>query len=212
MKKIQKPNNFGNLVTLERNEDILILENLTNTIINSYYINSYQGDDKVINKFIKHVESKFRSSDQYLSYVSYIKNEFSLYRCSILGNITTEYASIELHHYPLTLYEITETLIIHAFKNKIKINSFILINMLLDLHYKNLIGLVPLSETVHELVHSKNDNNIVIPVESIFGNIQKFIEIYKNDMSNETIERYNKRIEKSNTEGNYDLIKKNKGL
>ena len=208
MKKIEKPNEFGNLVSFKRDDDIFIMEDMTNTIINSYYINAFQGDEKVITKFIKHVESKFRSSDQYSAYLGYLKSEYNLKKCAILGNIDDDNATIELHHYPLYLYEICEILLIDSFKKQEQINSFILINKLLNLHYKNLVGLVPLSKTIHELVHSSNENGIIIPIESVFGNTNEFIKLYKESIPDITISKYNERLKLSNTETDYDLLKK----
>ena len=211
MKKIEKPNEFGNLVSFKRNDDIFIMEDMTNTIINSYYINAFQGDEKIITKFIKHVESKFRSSDQYSAYLGYLKSEYNLKKCAILGNIDDDNATIELHHYPLYLYEICEILLIDAFKKQEQINSFILINKLLNLHYKNLVGLVPLSKTIHELVHS---GQIFIPLNKnyVFGNYDKFLEKYKYAISTELIDKinnaklYTKDLEEDNSINNLDII------
>jgi len=193
MKKIKKPESFGNILSINKDDQLLLIENFNKVIINSYYINSFQSDTKKLHKFIKHVESKFRASEQYKNYLGFIKYEFDLTNCSILGNIDDDDASIELHHYPFTLYDITEICLNYHFKNNINLNSFKLIEYLLELHYQNLIGLVPLSETVHELVHNK-DSGIFIAKESIFGNVNKFVEIYKDYIPTDTLESYNKKL------------------
>ena len=93
-------------------------------------------------------------------------------------------------------------------KGKEQLHFFILINKLLNLHYKNLVGLVPLSKTIHELVHSSNENGIIIPIESVFGNTNEFIKLYKESIPDITISKYNERLKLSNTETDYDLLKK----
>ena len=71
------------------------------------------------------------------------------------------------------------------------------------LHYNNMVGLIPLSETIHELVHN---GVIFIPTTHVFGNYKLFVEAYKpfftieqNDMLNE--------IERASKEFDYDKYK-----
>ena len=45
----------------------------------------------------------------------------------------------------------------------------------MDLHYKNIIGLVPLTKTNHELAH---DGKIFLSTKQIFGNWEEFYNQY----------------------------------
>ena len=53
------------------------------------------------------------------------------------------------------------------------------------LHYKLLIGLIPLSKTVHQLVH---DGKLFIPVENVMGRYRTFVDIYKPFCETEQLE------------------------
>ena len=53
----------------------------------------------------------------------------------------------------------------------------------MGLHYKNQVGLVPLSITVHQLVH---DGKIFIPLQNVYGNYLDFIEEYGAYISDNT--------------------------
>ena len=44
------------------------------------------------------------------------------------------------------------------------------------IHYSLLVGLIPVSETVHELLHA---NYLFVPMDKVFGNIEKFIGMYE---------------------------------
>ena len=44
------------------------------------------------------------------------------------------------------------------------------------IHYNGMVGLIPLSETVHELVHN---NYLFIPTTHVYGEYKKFVEMYE---------------------------------
>ena len=46
----------------------------------------------------------------------------------------------------------------------------------MELHYKLIIGLIPLSETVHELVHN---GFLFIPTTNVYGAYKDFVERYR---------------------------------
>lgn len=164
---------------------------------NYQIISFFQGcilDNKEHKKFIYAVEKIVRTSNEYKKYLSFLKEENRLNRCSLLGNIDNEMASIELHHYPFTLYQIVELEVERMLKNKIKINTFNVANNVLKLHFKNLIGLVPLSITIHEAVHN---GEIFIDLKQCYGKISEFVEIYKEYISNEDFDKLKKIYEYS---------------
>ena len=53
-------------------------------------------------------------------------------------------------------------------------------------HFKNHVGLVPLSKTLHDMAHNKA---IIIPISSVNGNYKKFIEKYKESIPEEMLTR-----------------------
>ena len=64
------------------------------------------------------------------------------------------------------------------------------------IHYFIMVGLIPLSTTVHELVHSQN---IFIPCQDVFGDYREFMDIYKNWMDPELIEKIESIEDRSKT-------------
>ena len=64
------------------------------------------------------------------------------------------------------------------------------------LHYNLLVGLVPLSETVHELVHNQY---LFVPTTSIFGFYRDFMDMYSDYISDEIKEKV-ARIEQATME------------
>ena len=67
-------------------------------------------------------------------------------------------------------------------------------------YYDNLIGLIPLSTTVHELVHS---GYIFIPTHKVFGDYRKFLNKYKIGVTKELLNKI-KLLEKISNEDNND--------
>ena len=77
-------------------------------------------------------------------------------KCSFyenVSNIDSNDIKIEIHHEPISLYDIC--IIVYNKRNFFHENLSELLKEVMLLHYKLLIGLIPLAETVHELVHNK---------------------------------------------------------
>lgn len=191
MEKIKKPNEVNNIISLKRDDNIVLVDkNNRGNVLESYYFNDFMNS-KRIKKFIKSCESKIRKSDEYKYYLAYLNNEQNLDRCSVLGNIQNGEATLEFHHYPFTLYDICEIVINKHIIKKDKFTSFSIVDEVLQLHFKNVIGLVKLSKTIHELVHT---GQLFIKLESIFGDVNSFIDMYYDWIPIEIIEKYNELI------------------
>jgi hypothetical protein len=137
-------------------------------------------DQKVLTKFIKGVEKLVRSSPEYKNYIAFLKNELDLTKCSFFRNIDIneiKKVGLEFHHYPFTLYDISYIVFNHILLNNnvrsMYISPFLIANEVTRLHYENLIGLVPLTKTIHELAHN---GSIFIPLNYVNGNYSKFYE------------------------------------
>ena len=182
-----KKNNIGNIEsslntqnpTLEDTEDDLVKSTF-------YFTDIY--DMQKITRFIKKCEAMIRGSEAYSSYIGNLRNDKQLHFCALKGNITDEDASIEFHHYPFTLYDIVYTVIMkHIMDNK-PFTSFSIVNEVLKLHSLNMVGLVPLSVTEHQLVH---DGVRSLSIKSVFGDVNKFVARYNQYMDDNIIEKYN---------------------
>ncbi|QXN70164.1 hypothetical protein INTERNEXUS_123 [Bacillus phage vB_BspM_Internexus] len=132
-------------------------------------------------KFIKRIEKIIRRSFEYKTYIGFLKNELDLTKCTFLPMVDTKEikkVGLEFHHYPFTLFDIVSIVLDeHILVNGEKrINPFDIAEEVMELHYQNYIGLVPLTKTVHELVHS---GKIYVNLNYVFGNYTKFINKYE---------------------------------
>ena len=115
------------------------------------YIDILEVDDKLINKIIR----VLRNSMEYKEYILFLKQELNLNHCSFLTNLDYEEVDIHMHHGPLTIYEIIDIVFRKQLLESNKVSSFSVMEEVMRLHYENRIGLIPISSTVHELVHSR---------------------------------------------------------
>jgi len=146
--------------------------------------------------FVKAVESTVRTSKYYSRYISYIKNEVGLNFCQVLSNIKQEDedtpVEIEMHHGPiLTLFDYICILVDWSLYNNKKITTFNIANKMLEEHFENNVQIVMLSKTVHEEVH---ENNIFLHTKHAFGDLNAFLDRYKEGLSQEQIDKINKYI------------------
>lgn len=212
MIKIRKTevNNIINLESKANTENIEIT-NLDGFFTERYYFTDY-FDDAKLKKLIKGIEKAVRQSTEYSNYIGFLNGDLGLTNCAVLGNIAKEKGvTIEMHHYPFTLYDIVYLNVMKRILTQEKINTFLVAREVLQDHYDNLIGLVPLCDTVHDLVHA---GEIFVNLKSVYGNINGFIEKYEVAMSDDLIEKYNKIIEMSEKNTVYsetDILKKVEG-
>lgn len=125
--------------------------------------------DKHKVKNIKKIESVIRSSLEYREYIKYLITHMNMDKCHFLPKVKKENGkriTIEIHHEPFTLYDITQIVFEKWLNEEREINHFLIAEEVMKLHYKNQVGLIPLSATVHQLVH---DGKIFIPVQDVYG-------------------------------------------
>ena len=141
------------------------------------------SDPKIRDKFIKGIEKNVRTSRQYKRYIDYLKREKGLNHCAIFGNIESNKkggkTKIEMHHGPVfTLYDIASIVLEkHLMQNNPKINTFTIASEILDLHRRNLIQVVMLSQTVHKSMDNK-EKAPFISMDMTWGNLMGFVEEY----------------------------------
>lgn len=156
-------------------------------------------DDKDINHYFKDIEKEVRQSFEYREFIKYIRENMNMDKCAFINGVSNQESfdiKIEIHHYPFSLRDITEI----VYKKRAYYNESIDIEMVakevMELHYKLLIGLIPLSETVHELVHN---GRLFIPSDVVMGRYNIFVDYYKPFCAPEQLEVL-ERIEKYSEE------------
>lgn len=157
---------------------------------------SWQEDEKSYSKFIKAIEKIVRGSIEYRNYVKFLKEEVDMNQCAFFQNVdrTELRVGLEIHHAPLTLFDICSIVLNDMALTEDNITVFDVAEEVLQCHYQGLVGLIPLSETVHELVH---EGDVFIPVNKVYGNVRRFIEKYGDGLTENHIDLLNKAIDAS---------------
>lgn len=150
------------------NSNLLNVIKITEELpIESRYISI--GSDKEKTKLIKKIEMVVRSSPEYREYIKYLKEYVDLTACHFFNQVKNNgrrKISIEIHHEPFTLFDITNIVLTRWIENGMTLNTFLIAEEVMKLHFQNKVGLIPLSITVHELVH---DGKIFIPLQDVYG-------------------------------------------
>lgn len=161
-------------------------------------------NEKDLRKYFFTIEKEVRQSYEYREMIQYIKDNFDMNRCSFIkvsGNDEVD-VKIEVHHYPFTLYDIVTIVYRKRIFYQESLEVQLVAKEVTMLHYRLLVGLIPLSKTVHQLVH---DGKLFIPVQNVLGNYSEFIRIYKPFMDEEQLDTI-ERIERYSMEESSDLL------
>jgi len=153
------------------------------------------SDEKEYEHYIKDVESQVRRSFEYRQFIKYLRETMGLNKCAFLQNVSNEETfdiKIELHHYPFSLRDIADIVYRKRAYYKESLEVQMVAKEVMECHYKLIIGLISLSETVHELAHS---HRLFIPVDKVVGRYKLFVELYKPFIEPEMLETL-ERIEK----------------
>lgn len=163
----------------------VILDESPETIITIDHLPEYDIEDydlsnpKILHKFLTQVEYVCRKSRCYKKFIQFLKDQCDMNKCSFyknLNGISTSEIKIHMHHEPLTLYDIVNIIYNKRLQNHESLSEFQIAKEVMYNHYKMMIGLIPLSETVHELVHN---GFLFIPTNVVFGYYKHFIQEYE---------------------------------
>lgn len=145
-------------------------------------------DEKDFKKYIDDIKKLIRTSFEYRQLINCLKTEQGMNKCSFMDNV--EYVpggkvKIELHHEPFTLYDIIMAVFRKRQRNKEDTRIQCVAEEVMYLHYIGAVGLVPLSSTVHKLVHNQF---LFVPTNIVMGNYNAFRNWYYNDIDPETLD------------------------
>ena len=139
-------------------------------------IQDYASDDE--EGLIKDLENHIRGSFEYQEWVKYLREYMDMSKCSVFENINnmeTFAIKIHLHHSPITLMELCVTVLQ---KRKFYRESLLIeaiAKEVMYLHYILVVGIIPLCETVHELVHNQY---YFVPNTKVLGRYKEFEKMY----------------------------------
>lgn len=163
-------------------------------------------DKKELAKFVKRLKSMIRKSYEYRRLMEFLKRHAGLNMCGIHTNIKRDEGfSINIHHSPFTMEDIIYTVINKRYNSNESLKMCLIAEEIMMLHYLCLIGLYPLCETCHEYAHN-DDNDLFIPFDVMYGDVEKFFDIYKEMMTEELQNKFKNLIELNK---GYRLIENN---
>ena len=155
--------------------DVIKIKDLPPCTIPDYDLN----DEKEMVRYLRDIEKVVRTSFEYRQMINYLREYLDMNKCSFyqaVSNIDTTKIRIEIHHEPLSLYDIC--VIVYnkrlAFRESLEVEH--VAKEVMYLHYDMQVGLIPLAETVHELVHNQY---LFVPSNRVFGKYKKFVMDYK---------------------------------
>lgn len=128
-------------------------------------------------KFIKKIEALVRGSSEYKCYIGYLRNDLGMNRCSFMSGIdmSNDDITLEMHHAPLTLFQIVEIIIGHRLNRGQAVTSLSIADEVMNMHFENKVGMVPLTKSAHKLVHARS---LTIHPAMVHGNYLGFLRDY----------------------------------
>lgn len=177
-----------------------------------YYVNIENSKDR--KKFIDRVEKIVRSSMEYRDYIQYLKENVDMNRCIFFQNVMNNKGSgrgrisIEVHHEPFTLFDYVDVVINKYQEEGLPINDLTIADEVLELHYSNKVGLVPLSKTMHQMAHKSS--KIIIPLNMCYGEYSKFLDEYQDYISDDLYDKLERKMDMTNnlTEESFEALKR----
>ena len=153
----------------------------------------YLTSEKETVKFIKRIEMIVRGSQEYKDYITFLKEYVDMTKCAFFNNVNNESRKvrIEIHHEPITLFDIVRVILNKWIAEGIPLNDLLIADEVMGVHFYNHVGLIPLSKTVHELCHG---GSIVIPLYLVYGKYKEFLREYESYIDDELYQKIETKI------------------
>ena len=156
----------------------------TGSVITFGEIPEYDQEDydlssgKDFGKYLKDVEKDVRGSIEYRWFEKFLRDYYNMYVSGSFDSLTGLDSGVktEIHHTPFSLYDIVCIVYSKRSFYHEDVSLQMVAKEVMELHYKQLIGLYPLTQTEHEMVHN---SFLFIPTYKIFGRYDIFKELYK---------------------------------
>ena len=142
-------------------------------------------------KLVNYIKAMARKSFEYKEYIRIFKDHLNLTECKVFGIDVAEIkgVGIEVHHTPFSMETIVNAVLSEMVNTQgFPIDPKDVADNVMKLHYEGIIGLIPLTSTIHEAVHS---NAVYIKKSDIYGDFNKFYERYEEYLSDDAIDHYN---------------------
>lgn len=148
------------------------------------------------NKVILRIEKIIRSSTEYKDYILFLKENFDMNECAFFKGVVhdSEHKNvrIEIHHEPFTLRDYVQTVLTKWIEEGNPINELYIAEEVMQIHYKNMVGLIPLSRTMHQMAHKSS--KCKIPLNCCYGNYLKFLQEYEDYVDDALYDKLERKI------------------
>lgn len=162
-------------------------------------------------KCIERIKGLVRSSMEYKDYIFYLKQFAQFDKCAFYQQLSSSNpaskAKIEAHHGPLTIDDVCAIVLQKYIDEGLEINEILIAEEVLELHYRNMVGLTPLSKTVHQII--TDSDKVFVPVYMYYGNWMDFLDEYSEYIDEKHFDKIEDAIEKTRglTEESFDALK-----
>ena len=196
-----------NDLTVYEDKSILVMDNIPPFCEEEYDL----FDKKDFAKYVADGEKLIRGSFEYRQLVNYLRDYMDMNKCSIFQNVSNEESfkiKIHIHHCPFTLYEYFITVFNKRMYMREPLDIELVAHEVMYLHYFLMVGLIPLAETVHDLVHKQV---LFIPLDNVMGNYQLFEQNYSQFIPEESktkLETMRKQTELYNQSYNMSILER----
>lgn len=181
---MRDPDNIMKEYDLEAPPLVIEMHDIPDYNLYDYDLN----DEKVFRKYIQTIERNIRTSYEYRAMIAYLREYMNMNQCAFyanVNNVDTSKIHIEIHHEPLSLYDI----VIIVYNKRLAFGESLeeeyIAKEVMFLHYNLMVGLIPLAETVHQLVHAQY---LFVPTSAVLGKYREFINRYEEYMLPEQLE------------------------
>lgn len=143
-------------------------------------------------ELIKYFETIIRSSFEYAWFIDMLKKTLDVKSCVFFKGYSVDNGmKLEFHHHPFTLFDYTEAVVNKMLDEQESEEPFVfemdVAKEVAMLHYKFMVGLVPLDPTSHQQVH---DNKLDIHPDLVIGDYARFYKEYEKYLPEHTKSKY----------------------
>lgn len=164
--------------------DVTKIKHITSDPMDLYDYCLDVDNDKNVDQYISNIERIVRTSLEYKEMLTVLKEDYGFNQCMFWENVSSEKdpnepfkktPRIEIHHEPFSLYDIVNVVLLKRISRQEACRPLEVAEEVLYLHAKGLIGLVPLSVTIHKLVHN---SQLFIGMDYVSGRPDLFYKLY----------------------------------
>ena len=158
--------------------------------------------------FTKKCVSLIHASPEYRDWATYVK-EMLGYKTCALTNESSEQLTVDIHHHPLTIFDITNIILNTYIANQKSFTSLVIAKDVLHLHYNDRVGFIPLVSSLHEKYHN---GFLVIPPKLIHGGWQYLLKTPGYQVSPDVVDKCNELMKAENNKFDAYLNWQNQGV